>query len=307
MNKTTVVLVAAALAGAGYVGVNYYVNDQIEQAITQKIAGFEADTGLDVDFASSSVDLLTRDVEITQLQISSLAQSAPELTIDKLSIAGYEQDKISPLTELEFVGIKLNSKADVFSQGTSPELLAATYHVKTSFSFDEASGDSEFALMVLADEVAQGDFTISLGNSKKLMEVSLAASKLDSQTLSLEQELQLQSQLMAAMQSLQFKSLALTINNQGTLSEFIESEVAQQGMTLADFRAAVAQQLQMMFLPHEVQQAINDFALGMNALSLSITSTHNQNFMALSQQLPVAMSQDPELLAELIKVEANGK
>lgn len=139
------------------------------------------------------------------------------------------------------------------------------------------------------------------------MDASLAASKIQSDTPNLEQELQVQSQMMAAMQSLELKSLAVNIDNAGSLPQLLESEIAQQGMSKADFQAIVAQQLQMMMLPAEIQTAVNDFANGMESLSISVSIPQSQSMMALGQQLSMSMAQNPETLSELIEINASGK
>lgn len=307
MNKSTLAVAVVVLAGAGYVGANYYVNEQVKQEITKQIENFEQDSGLTVSFANSSVDLFTRGVEITDLTISQADENIPMFTIEKLNIVGYEQDKISPYTELDLVGLKLAKEAAEFTQGMSQELVNATYHLNTSLSYDEASGASEFAFASSAEGIVKSSFNAAFGNSKAFMDASLAASKIQSDTPNLEQELQMQSQMMAAMQSLEFKSLAVNIDNAGTLPQLLESEIAQQGMSKADFQAIVAQQLQMMMLPAEIQTAVNDFANGMESLAISVSVPQSQSMMALGQQLSMAMAQNPETLSELIKINASGK
>ncbi|MGC0121670.1 DUF945 family protein [Pseudoalteromonas piscicida] len=307
MNKSTLAVAVVVLAGAGYVGANYYVNEQVKQEITKQIENFEQDSGLTVSFANSSVDLFTRGVEITDLTISQVDENIPIFTIEKLNIVGYEQDKISPYTELDLVGLKLAKEAEEFTQGMSPELVNATYHLNTSLAYDEASGASEFTFASSAEGIAKSSFNAALGNSKALMDASLAASKIQSDTPNLEQELQVQSQMMAAMQSLELKSLAVNIDNAGSLPQLLESEIAQQGMSKADFQAIVAQQLQMMMLPAEIQTAVNDFANGMESLSISVSIPQSQSMMALGQQLSMSMAQNPETLSELIEINASGK
>lgn len=307
MNKSTLAVAVVVLAGAGYVGANYYVNEQVKQEITKQIENFEQDSGLTVSFANSSVDLFTRGVEITDLTISQADENIPMFTIEKLNIVGYEQDKISPYTELDLVGLKLAKEAAEFTQGMSQELVNATYHLNTSLSYDEASGASEFAFASSAEGIVKSSFNAAFGNSKAFMDASLAASKIQSDTPNLEQELQMQSQMMAAMQSLEFKSLAVNIDNAGTLPQLLESEIAQQGMSKADFQAIVAQQLQMMMLPAEIQTAVNDFANGMESLAISVSVPQSQSMMALGQQLSMAMAQNPETLSELIEINASGK
>ncbi|MDP4489690.1 DUF945 family protein [Pseudoalteromonas piscicida] len=307
MNKSTLAVAVVVLAGAGYVGANYYVNEQVKQEITKQISSFEQQSGLTVSFANSSVDLFTRGVEITDLTISQPDEKITLFTIDKLNIVGYEQDKISPYTELDLVGLKLAKEAEEFTQGMSPELVNATYHLNTSLAYDEASGTSEFTFASSAEGIAKSSFNAALGNSKALMDASLAASKIQSDTPNLEQELQVQSQMMAAMQSLELKSLAVNIDNAGSLPQLLESEIAQQGMSKADFQAIVAQQLQMMMLPAEIQTAVNDFANGMESLSISVSIPQSQSMMALGQQLSMAMAQNPETLSELIEINASGK
>ncbi|PCK29647.1 DUF945 family protein [Pseudoalteromonas piscicida] len=307
MNKSTLAIAVVVLAGAGYVGANYYVNAQVKQDIAQQIENFEADTGLDVSFENSSVDLFTRGVELTSLQVAQAEQSDPIFTIDKLNVVGYEQDKISPLTELTLEGLKLGEGAVDFTQGMSPELVAATYHLKTSIAYDEASGDSQFAFATEAEGIVKTAFNASFGNSKGLMDASLAAAQIQGDTPNLEQELQVQSKMMAAMQSLELQSLGFTIDNSGTLGQLIESELTQQGMSKADFQANLAQQLQMMMLPLDIQTAVNDFAGGMESLAISVTVPKSQNIMALGQQLSMAMTQNPDALQELVNIKASGK
>ncbi|MEZ7208600.1 DUF945 family protein [Pseudoalteromonas sp. DY56-GL79] len=307
MNKSTLAVAVVVLAGAGYVGANYYVNEQVKQEITKQISSFEQQSGLTVSFANSSVDLFSRGVEITDLTISQPDEKITLFTIDKLNIVGYEQDKISPYTELDLVGLKLAKEAAEYTQGMSQELVNATYHLNTSLSYDEASGASEFAFASSAEGIVKSSFNAAFGNSKAFMDASLAASKIQSDTPNLEQELQMQSQMMAAMQSLEFKSLAVNIDNAGTLPQLLESEIAQQGMSKADFQAIVAQQLQMMMLPAEIQTAVNDFANGMESLAISVSVPQSQSMMALGQQLSMAMAQNPETLSELIEINASGK
>ncbi|ODB35694.1 hypothetical protein BB427_17160 [Pseudoalteromonas sp. BMB] len=307
MNKSTLAVAVVVLAGAGYVGANYYVNEQVKQEITKQISSFEQQSGLTVSFANSSVDLFSRGVEITDLTISQPDEKIALFTIDKLNIVGYEQDKISPYTELDLVGLKLAKEAAEFTQGMSPELVNATYHLKTSLAYDDASGASEVKFATSAEGIVKTSFNAAFGNSKAFMDASLAASKIQSDTPNLEQELQVQSQMMTAMQSLELKSLAVNIDNAGTLPQFIEAELAQQGMTKDDFEAVTAQQLMYSPMPQELKDAITGFVSGMESLSISVTVPQSQNMMALGQQLSLAMAQNPETLSELIKINASGK
>ncbi|MEK0161021.1 DUF945 family protein [Pseudoalteromonas piscicida] len=307
MNKSTLAVAVVVLAGAGYVGANYYVNEQVKQEITKQIENFEQDSGLTVSFANSSVDLFTRGVEITDLTISQADENIPMFTIEKLNVVGYEQDKISPYTVLDLAGLKIAKEAAEYTQGISQELVNATYHFTTSLAYDDASGASEFKFLSSTEGVVNTSLNVEFGNSKAFMDASLAASKIQGDTPNLEQELQMQSQMMAAMQSLELKSLSINIDNAGGLPQLLESEIAQQGMSKADFQAIVAQQLQMMMLPAEIQTAVNDFANGMESLAISVSVPQSQSMMALGQQLSLAMAQNPETLSELIEIKASGK
>ncbi|QZO13712.1 DUF945 family protein [Pseudoalteromonas piscicida] len=307
MNKSTLAVAVVVLAGAGYVGANYYVNEQVKQEITKQIENFEQDSGLEVKFANSSVDLFTRGVEISDLTISETEQGKRLFTIDKLNVLGYQQDKISPYSELELVGLKLTEEAAELTQGMSKDLVGATYQLKTSLAYNESSGASEFKFVTAADGILKTSFDAAFDNSKAFMEASLAGLQAQDDTQSLEKELQLQSQMMLAMQSLELKSMSFNINNDGNLAQLLDAELAQQGMTKDDFEAMVAQQLMYSPMPQELKDAITGFVSGMESLSISVTVPQSQNIMALGQQLSMAMAQNPETLSELIKINASGK
>ena len=260
-----------------------------------------------VSYADSSVDLFTSAVEINDITVTDPNNNSALFTVDKVHVVGYEPDKISPYTEFDLMGLKLSEQAAAMADSVSPELMQATYNINTSLSFDEQSGDSEFKFATTAGDILSTSMDVALGNSKALMTASLEASKMPAEQMTMEQELQLQTKMMQAMQSLELQSFHFTVNNQGKLAELLEGELAHQGMSKADFEAALEQQFNAMMLPEEIKTAFKDFAAGMQSLNVSITATEKQSVMALGQQLAMGMQSNPEMLSELLEIEASGK
>ena len=307
MNKATLGVAIVAVAGAAYVGANYYANQQVDLQVAKQVSNFEKDTGFQVSYADSSVDLFTSAVEINDITVTDPNNNSALFTVDKVHVVGYEPDKISPYTEFDLMGLKLSEQAAAMADSVSPELMQATYNINTSLSFDEQSGDSEFKFATTAGDILSTSMDVALGNSKALMTASLEASKMPAEQMTMEQELQLQTKMMQAMQSLELQSFHFTVNNQGKLAELLEGELAHQGMSKADFEAALEQQFNAMMLPEEIKTAFKDFAAGMQSLNVSITATEKQSVMALGQQLAMGMQSNPEMLSELLEIEASGK
>ena len=105
------------------------------------------------------------------------------------------------------------------------------------------------------------------------MEASLAVSQMQNEAadgqLTLEQQLQQQSKMMAALTQLESRSINMSIADEGELKAVVDSFLTAQGMTHEQFKQVVAMQLQQVPVSEELATAISNFVNGLSSFSVS--------------------------------------
>ena len=161
-----------------------------------------------------------------------------------------------------------------------------------------------------ANEVADVNFNLGLAKTTALMEASLAVSQMQNEAadgqLTLEQQLQQQSKMMAALTQLEPRSINMSIADEGELKAVVDSFLTAQGMTHEQFKQVVAMQLQQVPVSEELATAINNFVNGLSSFSVSAKLPEGKTMMEINQQIQMLMGQ-PEELAKFINLQASGE
>jgi hypothetical protein len=250
-------------------------------------------------------------MELSGIKVQSLDSNEAIATIDTIEVSGYEQDSIPPHTGFVMTNFRFSDDfLAQLPQNANNKLASTSYNVKSSLDYNKDSGDSAFAVNVTANEVADVHFNLGLAKSTPLMEASLAISKMQNSTqngqLTLEQQLQQQSKMMAAMSQLEPRSISLSVADEGELKAVVESFLQAQGMTHEQFQQVVAMQLQQAPVSTDLETAITNFAQGLSSFSVSANLPEGQSMMQINQQIMALMGQ-PEELAKFINLQASGK
>jgi hypothetical protein len=194
-------------------------------------------------------------------------------------------------------------------ENSNNKLASTSYNVNSSLDYNKDSGDSDFALKVTANEVADVNFNLGLAKTTALMEASLAASQMQNEAadgqLTLEQQLQQQSKMMAALTQLEPRRINLSIADEGELKAVVDSFLTSQGMTHEQFKQVVAMQLQQVPVSEELAAAITNFVNGLSSFSVSAKLPEGKGMMEINQQIQMLMGQ-PEELAKFINLQASG-
>jgi hypothetical protein len=302
-------VVAAAVGGVAYA--NYAVTQEVKTVVDQQLSALSAQSGVDITYSDISASVFDSSMELSGIKVQSLDSNEAIATIDTIEVSGYEQDSIPPHTGFVMTNFRFSDDfLAQLPQNANNKLASTSYNVKSSLDYNKDSGDSAFAVNVTANEVADVHFNLGLAKSTPLMEASLAISKMQNSTqngqLTLEQQLQQQSKMMAAMSQLEPRSISLSVADEGELKAVVESFLQAQGMTHEQFQQVVAMQLQQAPVSTDLETAITNFAQGLSSFSVSANLPEGQSMMQINQQIMALMGQ-PEELAKFINLQASGK
>ncbi|HCV04142.1 hypothetical protein L1264_01810 [Pseudoalteromonas sp. APAL1] len=302
-------VVAAAVGGVAYA--NYAVTQEVKTVVDQQLSALSTQSGVDITYSDISASVFDSSMELSGIKVQSLDSNEAIATIDTIEVSGYEQDSIPPHTGFVMTNFRFSDDfLAQLPQNANNKLASTSYNVKSSLDYNKDSGDSAFAVNVTANEVADVHFNLGLAKSTPLMEASLAISKMQNSTqngqLTLEQQLQQQSKMMAAMSQLEPRSISLSVADEGELKAVVESFLQAQGMTHEQFQQVVAMQLQQAPVSTDLETAITNFAQGLSSLSVSANLPEGQSMMQINQQIMALMGQ-PEELAKFINLQASGK
>ena len=302
-------VVAAAVGGVAYA--NYTVTQEVKTVVDQQLSALSTQSGVDITYSDISASVFDSSMELSGIKVQSLDSNEAIATIDTIEVSGYEQDSIPPHTGFVMTNFRFSDDfLAQLPQNANNKLASTSYNVKSSLDYNKDSGDSAFAVNVTANEVADVHFNLGLAKSTPLMEASLAISKMQNSTqngqLTLEQQLQQQSKMMAAMSQLEPRSISLSVADEGELKAVVESFLQAQGMTHEQFQQVVAMQLQQAPVSTDLETAITNFAQGLSSLSVSANLPEGQSMMQINQQIMALMGQ-PEELAKFINLQASGK
>ncbi|TMO41552.1 MULTISPECIES: hypothetical protein [unclassified Pseudoalteromonas] len=302
-------VVAAAVGGVAYA--NYAVTQEVKTVVDQQLSALSTQSGVDITYSDISASVFDSSMELSGIKVQSLDSNEAIATIDTIEVSGYEQDSIPPHTGFVMTNFRFSDDfLAQLPQNANNKLASTSYNVKSSLDYNKDSGDSAFAVNVTANEVADVHFNLGLAKSTPLMEASLAISKMQNSTqngqLTLEQQLQQQSKMMAAMSQLEPRSISLSVADEGELKAVVESFLQAQGMTHEQFQQVVAMQLQQAPVSTDLETAITNFAQGLSSFSVSANLPEGQSMMQINQQIMALMGQ-PEELAKFINLQASGK
>ncbi len=310
MKKLIIAAVVAAVVG-GVAYANYAVTQEVKTVVDQQLSALSTQSGVDITYSDISASVFDSSMELSGIKVQSLDSNEAIATIDTIEVSGYEQDSIPPHTGFVMTNFRFSDDfLAQLPQNANNKLASTSYNVKSSLDYNKDSGDSAFAVNVTANEVADVHFNLGLAKSTPLMEASLAISKMQNSTqngqLTLEQQLQQQSKMMAAMSQLEPRSISLSVADEGELKAVVESFLQAQGMTHEQFQQVVAMQLQQAPVSTDLETAITNFAQGLSSFSVSANLPEGQSMMQINQQIMALMGQ-PEELAKFINLQASGK
>ena len=208
---------------------------------------------------------------------------------------------------MDLKGIRLAESLIKQAEQTTPaELLNASYDITSSLKYDESTGQSDFDLGFVAGKVAAMDMAVSFGNAQSFMEVSLESQKMQQQSqLTMEQELQLQSKIMTAMQALKPQSFSFTFNNKGQFDSVVEQQLSAVQLDKLSFVQQAQMQVDMLPLEEDYKMELMNFVNGLNSLSISMKLDEHKPISELAAQV-MGIAQQPDKLAELFNLEIKG-
>lgn len=306
MKKPLIAIAVIGTIAAGYGVTQYKANEKLNDEIAKQISLFEESSGFTVDYKEANYSLLNKEVNLQDIKFKG-PEGEDLATISQIIIEGYETDKISPYTAMDLKGLRFAQQLIDLAEPTTPtELLNASYDITSSLKYDEATGKSDFDIGFVAGEVAAMDMAFTLGNSKTLMDVSLESQKMQMDSpLTMEQELQLQSKMMMAMQELQPRSFNFSFNNKGQFESVVEQQLSAVQLDKLTFVQQAQMQVDMLPLDEASKVELMNFVNGLNSLNISMQLDNNKAVSELAMEVS-AVAQQPEKLAQLLNLKIKG-
>lgn len=306
MKKPLIAIAVIGTIAAGYGVTQYKANEKLNDEIAKQISLFEESSGFTVDYKEANYSLLNKEVNLQDIKFKG-PEGEDLATISQIIIEGYETDKISPYTAMDLKGLRFAQQLIDLAEPTTPtELLNASYDITSSLKYDEATGKSDFDIGFVAGEVAAMDMAFTLGNSKTLMDVSLESQKMQMDSpLTMEQELQLQSKMMMAMQELQPQSFNFSFNNKGQFESVVEQQLSAVQLDKLTFVQQAQMQVDMLPLDEASKVELMNFVNGLNSLNISMQLDNNKAVSELAMEVS-AVAQQPEKLAQLLNLKIKG-
>ncbi|MBE0369368.1 hypothetical protein [Pseudoalteromonas aurantia] len=306
MKKSVIMLLVTGALAAGYVALQSHMNQVVDEKLQTQLAIAVGDSGMQFDYADASVNMFNGNIVVNGLMVSD-PQGVSAFGIDEIVLIGYEEESISEFTQVNIHGFSLFEAIKNNSLDTPKPLLDAKYDFSTSLAFDAETGYSQLKLALAAHNIAQFDFDMELNNSGPLMDVSFDMQKQQSvAALTVEEQLQIQTRLMGAMQQLAPKSLQLQIENKGQLAQLLSDQVAMAGLDQVSFENMLQMQLTQAPLPQIAKDAIVAFAQGKESLRVSVSLPGDSDIQTVSQHV-MSLAGQPEELAKLMNLEVHGK
>ncbi|MAD88746.1 MAG: hypothetical protein CMK64_03510 [Pseudoalteromonas sp.] len=306
MKKPLIAIAVIGTIAAGYGVTQYKANEKLNDEIAKQISLFEESSGFTVDYKEANYSLLNKEVNLQDIKFKG-PEGEDLATISQIIIEGYETDKISPYTAMDLKGLRFAQQLIDLAEPTTPtELLNASYDITSSLKYDEATGKSDFDIGFVAGEVAAMEMAFTLGNSKTLMDVSLESQKMQMDSpLTMEQELQLQSKMMMAMQELQPQSFNFSFNNKGQFESVVEQQLSAVQLDKLTFVQQAQMQVDMLPLDEASKVELMNFVNGLNSLNISMQLDNNKAVSELAMEVS-AVAQQPEKLAQLLNLKIKG-
>lgn len=303
MKKSTIMLAMAGVLSAAVVGAHFYANQQAELVVQEQITQFAEQSELLIEHQGSSYNLFTNTIKVQSLEIKDAAEQQVLLNIGEFSLQGYEADKISEFTEVKLANVTLSPVLAAELEQQAATLAGTSYALTSSLRYNPDNGNSQFKSSVEADGVVGVEFNFDLGNSAELMATSLEMQQ--STEMTLEQELQMQSKLISAVQSLQPQTLTFAIAGQPKLDALVTELLTNQGLSKEQFQQMLAMQLAQVPVSEEAKQGLSGFAAGLNALEVNVSLDEAMDFNAFSQQVQ-SLAADPEALEKFLNLKITG-
>ncbi|KAF7772021.1 hypothetical protein PCIT_a2004 [Pseudoalteromonas citrea] len=306
MKKSVIILLATGALAAGYVAMQSHVNQLVDDKLQAQFALSASESGMQFDYADASANVFNGNIVVNGLTVSDL-EGAVAFSIDEIVLIGYEEDKISEFTEINMKGFTLSDAIKADNTNVPKALLDARYNFGTSLAYDAQTGYSRLKMDLAAQGISGLNFDMELNNSTPLMEVSFEMQKAqNTSALTVEEQLQMQTKVMDAMQQLAPKSLKVKIGDKGQLAQLLDEQVAAAGLDQASFENMLQMQLAQAPIPQAAKDAVIAFAQGKESFSLSVSLPENSDIESLSQQAMMLAGQ-PEELAKLLNLEVQGK
>ncbi|KZN65963.1 hypothetical protein N473_10365 [Pseudoalteromonas luteoviolacea CPMOR-1] len=307
MNKAALTGVALAVAG-GVAGVNWYANKTANEVVAQQIQQFSEQTGLAVSYQNVDYSLLSNTVVLENISFKEQDTEQGLVEIERFSLKGYEEGKISPLTVLQVQGLSLSNDFKATAVEAIPSALSdAKYNLNSTMRYDESSGDSQLEFDMAAEKVVSFGMDIALSNSRDFMELQHDIQQMHDQgEMTLEAELQMQSKMITTMQSLQPVEMSFSLKNEGELKSLVEDELQKGGLDHEQLKAMIAMQMENVPASDEAKQAIQSFIAGLSSLEVSMQFPENTSFMQLGLQLQ-PLAANPQALEEFLKLKIVGR
>ncbi|MGO2011504.1 MAG: hypothetical protein ACTJH9_06450 [Pseudoalteromonas sp.] len=310
MNKlliVTAVVVAAGIGGVGYA--NHTVTQKVQKEVDHQLEMFTKQTGVTTHYDDISASIFNSGVEFSGISFIS-SNDQPMATVERIEMSGYEPNKIAEHTEVAVEAFKFSEEFIAqLPQGSNNKLAKATYDLSSLMDYDEESGGIELAVNVNANDIADVQFDLGVTKATALMNASLKAAEMQQssgQEISMQQQLQIQTLVMQAMNELELRSINLNINNEGQLKPVVEEALNKQGLTFEQMQQLVAQELQQIAVSEDLRKAMTEFSSGLNSFSISASLPEGQTMTQVNQQVMTLMGQ-PEELAKFINLKVKGE
>lgn len=304
MKKTLIALVVAAAAAGGY----YYAKQQAYQIASSKVdeqlQQLESQHGVKGQYESLDVNIFNKEVTLRNLSFAS--QGSTMVNIEKISAQGIEDTMPEHFT----FNVKNLALAEPMLAQFPVEHRQVLSEMKFNLDMDGSyKADMQKLQMTTkfaATDVASISFGLDFEGAGPLVAASESANALAKQGQpSLEQQLQVQSDMMASLKTLSPRQVKLSVNNDGRVNELLSMLAQQQGMGLPQLQEMAKQSISSMNYPAAVSEPLLQFVDELKHLTVSMGMP--EGFKAEEFMRPDNMRklQDPQQFIEFVNLKVS--
>ncbi len=288
-------VVAAAIAGGiGYS--NYSIKQSAKLELDKQLAVLSKGSGVQIAYNNLTANILEGSIVLDKIQIAG-PDGTPFADVNSIKVIGYHPEKIAEYAEFNLDNLVFSPEfIKQVPAGIADELIHSNFDVLSTMKYDDGLDHAVIKNALTSEGVAAIKLDFSLKNVKELFELSIEMNKSQQELaetggeLSLEADLQQQTQLMEVMMALKPESLTFEIANLGKLEQALSELASAQNMNLAQLQQKVKHQLAYLSVPEELKHGIDTFIDELGIMNISL---------ALPENTTVADLQKPEILKKL--------
>ncbi|MBD1581756.1 hypothetical protein [Pseudoalteromonas sp. S16_S37] len=305
MMKKVLLVLGAVLVGYG--AMQQVANHNIQTKLEQQLVNIQKQSGINISYQDVGVDLLSDTVNIHNLVVDDKEHNTM-FSINKLTLIGYEPNKISELTRLKLTGLTYSQYAKSLLPEVASLLKDSRLNFDISLAYDSLNGDSTLVAKANAEQVVSWELGVALSNTTPLMESSLLVREQQAEPFA-KNENELTSdekQLIEAISRVYINALHFKVKNLGAMSEFLTQQLKINQYDDKTFLVRTKQWVEQSELKQEVKAGLMRFLNGQQMLNITMTLPEQTTLESLSHNLTM-LNHDVSAFSEYVQLQVTGQ